>query len=176
MKDKIKDASSVYNQSTDHLKVLTMLALPQYFKIFPAAKEEIGFGFDVIVYGKVAESDQCRPSETQPLAVARVRPWEVSGVMPPDATDQSNLNLMRWESPLNFEACLPALYDAVETGLEAEQNGEWLAGLCKDFMSKHWRAYAMAIEHLKLYCTRNYLIERGMETKPNIFKLRDYYC
>lgn len=152
-----------------------MLARIQYFKIFPVAKTEIALGFDVIVYGKVAESDQCRPSETQPLAVARVRQWEVSGVMPPDPTDQSNLDLLRWENPLNFEACLPALYDAVETGLEAEQNGAWLAGLCKDFMSKHWRAYAMAIEHLTLYCTRDYLIERGMEIKPNIVKLRSLY-
>lgn len=152
-----------------------MLVRIQYFKIFPAAKTEIGLGFDIIVYGKVAEYDECRASETQPLAVARVRPWEVSGVMPPDPTVQSTFDLLRWESPLKFEACLPALYDVVESGVEAEENAEWLANLCKDFMSKHWRAYATAIEHLKRYCTRNYLIEHGQETRPNIFKLRGFY-
>jgi hypothetical protein len=152
-----------------------MLAQLKYFKIFPVAKTEIGLGFDIIVYGNVAEYDECRASETQPLAVARVRPWEVSDVMPPDPTDQNNLDLLRWENPLNFEACLPALYDVVESGTEAEQNAEWLANLCKDFMSKHWRAYATAIDHLKLYCTRNYLIEHGQETRPNIFKLRGFY-
>lgn len=152
-----------------------MIAKLQYFKIFPVAKTEIGLGFDIIVYGKVAEYEECRASETQPLAVARVRPWEVSGVMPPDPTVQSNFDILRWESPLNFEACLPALYDAADSGLEAGENGAWLANLCKDFMSKHWRAYSMAIEHLKLYCERNYLIEHGQETKPNIFKLREFY-
>lgn len=152
-----------------------MLAQLKYFKIFPADKMEIGYGFDIIVYGKVAEYDECRASETQPLAVARVRPWEVSDVMPPDPTDQSNFDLMRWESPLKFEACLPALYDVAESGVEAEENAEWLANLCKDFMSKHWRAYATAIEHLKRYCTRNFLIEKGEATEPNIFKLRGFY-
>lgn len=155
--------------------ILSMIAKLQYFKIFPADKTEIGYGFDIIVYGRVADYDECQASETQPLAVARVRPWEVSDVMPPDPTDQSTFDLLRWESPLKFEACLPALYDAVDSGMEAEENGEWLANLCKDFMSKHWRAYATAIEHLKLYCTRNYRIEKGLETRQNIFKLRGFY-
>ena len=142
-----------------------MIAEPLYFKIFPNLKTDInfGFGFDIIVYGRIAEKRSSHLPEIQALAVARVRPCEVSDTM------------MFWDSPLNFEACLPALYESEDTGLKADEAAPWLEGICNKFMSSHWRAYSTAINHLKDYCKRNYLLEEGKIPEEKLIKLRDTY-
>lgn len=154
-----------------------MIAEPLYFKIFPNFKTDInfGFGFDIIVYGRIAGKRSPHLPEIQALAVARVRPWEVSDAMPPDASDPNTHTMMFWNSPLKFEACLPALYESEDTGLKADEAAPWLADACNKFMSSHWHAYSTAINHLKDYCKRNYLFEEGKIPEEKLIKLRDTY-
>lgn len=127
-----------------------MLIRLEYFKIFPHDKAGVSHGFDLILYGKLATEDESKVTATQPLALARVPASGVLEATPPDPYE--HYDLLRYECPLVFEACLPAVYEVVDSGKEAERQSLFLVYLCKDFMSKQWNAYARALKNVDAYC------------------------
>lgn len=152
--------------------ILNMIAELQYFKIFPHYKTDFVMGYDIIVYGRVAADENSELSSAQPIGMSRVLTWQTLSFIPPDPS--AGYDMGRYQCPLTFEACIPAIYEAVDSGKEVEEARTYIVDLCRKFMADHCKAWAKAISDLREYCDRNDDIAQGKDVKP--FKMQSHYC